>query len=98
MVYAINLSEPTVFPDLNSKESKHSDFPRETLSIEKLKYKHIRAALKYQEADQMHHLMMMLTGLNDNDIGELAPEDAAKISLMLHESLMKYTQFNPNQK
>lgn len=52
MVYAINLSEPTVFPDLNSKESKNTDFPRETLHIEKLKYKHIRAALKYQEVDQ----------------------------------------------
>jgi hypothetical protein len=91
----ITLSEPTVFPDLNSKESKGFDFSRDMLDIEKLKYKHIRSALKFPEIDQMHHLMMMLTGLNENDIGELAPEDAARISFMLHESLMKYNQFNP---
>jgi hypothetical protein len=91
----INLSEPTVFPDLNHKECKNIEFSRVTLNIEKLKYKHIRSALKFPEIDQMHQLMMMLTGLNENDIGELAPEDAAKISFMLHESLIKYNQFNP---
>lgn len=95
MTHLINLSEPTIFPDLNNKESKNIDSPRESLHVEKLKYKHIRAALKFQETDQMHHLMMMLTGLNENDIGELLPEDAAKISFMLHESLMKYNQLNP---
>lgn len=90
----IHLSEPTIFPELNKQESQQVDFRRETLTVEKLKYKHIRAALKYPEIDQMHQLMIMLTGLNENDIGELAPQDAAKLTLVLQTSLMEFNQPN----
>lgn len=92
MIQLINLSEPTILPDLNKQEGKTADICREAITVEKLKYKHIRAALKYPEIDQMHHLMMMVTGLNESDIGELLPEDAAKLTLMLHESLKKFNQ------
>lgn len=92
MIHSMNLSEPTVFPDLNKKEDKTADFHRDVINIERLKYKHIRAVLKFPEIDQMHHLMLMVTGLNENDIGELLPEDAAKLTLMLHESLRKFNQ------
>jgi hypothetical protein len=92
MNYSLNLSEPTVFSDLNKLENKTADFSREVINIERLKYKHIRSVLKFPEIDQMHHLMMIVTGLNENDIGEMLPEDAAKLTLMLHESLKKFNQ------
>lgn len=88
----INLSEPTIFQELNKQEEKNLDYGRETIKVEKLKYKHIRAALKYPEIDQMHHLMMMVTGLNESDLGELLPEDAAKLTSILYSSLMKFNQ------
>ena len=92
MIHSMSLSEPTVFPDLNKQEDKTADFHRDVINVERLKYKHIRAVLKFPEIDQMHHLMLMVTGLNENDIGELLPEDAAKLTLMLHESLRKFNQ------
>lgn len=52
----------------------------------------IRAALQYPEPDQMHQLMIMLTGLSEADVGEFLPEDAAKIGLFLHQELNKFNQ------
>ena len=88
----ITLSEPTIFPELNKQESLASDFARVTLNVSKMKYKHIRSALKFPEIDQIHHLMMMLTGLHENDLGELAPKDAAKLTFLLQESLLAFNQ------
>lgn len=94
MSQIINLTEPTVFPELNKKESKEINFARETIQLTPLKYKHIREALKYPVPDQMHQLMIMLTGLNESDIGELSPEDAAKLTISLHDSLQRFNQAN----
>lgn len=88
----MNLYQPTIFADLNKKESQAPDFARTTLNIDDLKYKHIRAALKFPEIDQMHQLMLMLTGLTENDIGELSPQDAATLTLTVQEHLMKFNQ------
>lgn len=92
----IKLSEPTVFTDLNQNEGLASDFARDSITIEKLKYKHIRAALQHPESDQMHHLMLITTGLSEQDVGELTPEDAAHIGLFLHQELSKFNNLSNN--
>lgn len=92
----IKLSEPTVFNDLNKNEGLAPDFARDSITIEKLKYKHIRAALQHPEADQMHYLMILTTGLSENDAGELTPEDAAQIGLFLHQELNKFNNLSNN--
>lgn len=86
------LNEPTVFPHLNKKEAKEPDHVREILQLDILKYKHFRSALKYPEQDQMHHLMLAMTNLTEDDLGELSPHDAAGISALVFQSMKKYME------
>lgn len=87
-----NLTEPTVFADLNKKEGKEMEFVRNELTLKGLKYKHFRSILSYPEEDQMHQLMLSITGLSDNDVGELTPNDAAEISHIIFDSMKKYME------
>lgn len=84
------LSEPTVFPDFNKKNGKEAEFQLTELQLQPLKYKHFREIAKFPEEDQMHRLMLSMTGLTENDIGELTPDDAAGISQIIFESMKKY--------
>ena len=88
----IQLSDPTAFPDLNSAEGKEPSYERTELELKKLKYKHFRSIMKYPDEDQMHHLMMAMTGLSEDDIGELSPSDAAEISAAIFDSMKKYME------
>jgi hypothetical protein len=85
-----NLSEGTVFPDLNKKEGKDAEHERDLLQLTTLKYKHFRKALTYPEQDQMHHLMIAMTNLSEDDLGELSPKDAAGISAMIFQAMKEY--------
>lgn len=87
-----NLSEPTIFTDLNKKEGIDLESTRNELTLKSLKYKHFRSVLNYPEEDQMHQLMLAMTGLSDNDIGELTPNDAAEISHIIFDSMKKYME------
>lgn len=87
-----SLSEPTVFPELNKKEGKEEIFVRSEIPLNTLKYKHFRSILKYPDEDQMHHLMLLMTGLSEEDMGELIPSDAAELSHIIFESMKKYME------
>lgn len=84
------LSEPTVFADLNKAEGKEANHERSEISINTLKYKHFRSVVQYPEADQMHHLMRIMTNLSEDDIGELTPNDAAGISHLIFDAMKEY--------
>lgn len=88
----IKLHEPTIFPDLNLAEGKEHDFERDSLGLTSLKYKHFRAVVQKPEEDQMHYLMMVMTGLTDNDLGELTPADAATLSGLVFDAMKEYMQ------
>lgn len=88
----IQLTEPTAFPDLNAKEQQPADFQRTTLTLQPLRYKHFRGVLQYPEQDQMHHLMLNMTGLTETDLGELTPDDSAEISNIVFNAMKKYIQ------
>jgi hypothetical protein len=94
MTVTIKLTEQTIFPELNRKEGKNEDYARDFISIESLRYKHIRAALKYPDQEQLHQLMMMLTGLSEVDVGELLPQDAAKVGSFLQQEISKFNQLS----
>jgi len=87
-----NLSEATIFPDLNKKEAQDLELSRDALQLNTLKYKHFRAALKFPEQDQMHQLMLSMTNLSEDDIGELTPNDAAGISGIVFDAMKKYME------
>lgn len=86
------LSEPTAFPDLNKKSGAALDFETSELPLQTLKYKHFRQVMQFPEQDQMHHLMMIITGLTEDDLGELTPDDTAEISGYVYDSMRKYLQ------
>ena len=86
------LSEATVFADLNAKENQPATHARTTIPLISLKYKHFRSVLQYPEVDQMHHLMLAVTNLSEDDMGELSPNDAAEISRIIFQSMKKYME------
>ena len=86
------ITEPTIFPELNQKEGLDPNHERSSLPLNKLKYKDFREIVKYPEEDQMHHLMLEMTGLSESDLGELSPDDAAEISTIIYEAMKKYIQ------
>jgi hypothetical protein len=86
------LSEATVFSDLNAKENLPAAHERMSIPLISLKYKHFRSVLQYPEVDQMHHLMLAVTNLSENDMGELSPNDAAEISRIIFQSMKKYME------
>jgi len=88
----INLKVATVFPDLNKKEGKDASYARNEIELNTLKYKHFRSVMQHPEADQMHHLMMAITSLSEDDIGELSPADAATVSGIVFDSMKEYMQ------
>jgi hypothetical protein len=90
MMNAFTLSEPTVFPDFNKKSGRDAAYAVTELQLHSLKYKHFREIAKFPEEDQMHRLMLSMTGLTEEDIGELTPNDAAGISQIIFESMKKY--------
>lgn len=84
------LTEPTIFPDFNKQSGKEPHDVVTEIQLISLKYKHFREVIKFPEEEQMHRLMLVVTGLSDNDIGELTPDDAAGISQFIFESMKKY--------
>lgn len=88
----LTLTEPTIFPDLNKKENRETNFVRNELPLSNLKYKHFRTVMNKPEEEQMHYLMLELTGLTDNDAGELTPNDAAELYHIIFNSMRKYME------
>ncbi|HEX2549547.1 MAG TPA: hypothetical protein VHM20_06950 [Gammaproteobacteria bacterium] len=88
----VNLSAPTIFPDLNQKEGKEEGYARDIVSVGRLKFKHFKQMQKLDENQQMQHAMSELTGLSENDIDELYAEDAAAITAVIYGFMGKYLE------
>ncbi len=86
----VKLSYPTVLPDLNQKEEMASDFARDVIKVERLKYKHFRHMQSLKEDEQMEYALGTLTGLSDKDLDELYAEDAAEITGVIYDFMSKY--------
>lgn len=86
----IHLAFPTVFPDLNRAESKSEDYARDTLKVERLKFKHFKKMQSMSDAEQMQYAICALTGLSETDLDELDAEDAAEITGVIYGYMQKY--------
>ncbi len=86
----VNLTEPTVFPDLNQAEGKDPNYAREIIAVSRLKFKHFKQMQKLNESEQMQHAISALTGLSENDVDELFAEDAAEITKVIYGFMRKY--------
>jgi len=92
----LTLSEATIFADFNAENNLEENNALTEITLSRLKYKHFREVAKYPEQDQMHHLMLSLTRLSEDDLGELLPDDAAEISKIIFEAMQKYIQLGQN--
>jgi hypothetical protein len=84
------LSHPTIFPDLNAIEGKEKDFARDSIKINRLKFKHIKNMQNVSEEKQMFDLISKLTQLSESDMDELYAEDAAEITSVVFGFMEKY--------
>jgi len=83
------LQEKTIFPDLNRKEGKPSDYLHESVKIFPLKHKNLRKMQSLADADQMHYALMTITGLSDHDIGELSAQDSVILTQKIYQTYLK---------
>jgi hypothetical protein len=88
----LNLSQETVFPDLNKSENREPTYARNAINISVLKYKNFREMQKLKEEDQMHYAIKALTGLTDRDVGELYADDAAELTGIVYGFMRKYVE------
>lgn len=86
----INLTVPTIFADLNKAESKDESHARDTLKVDRLKFKHFKKMQSMSEAEQMQYAICALTGLSETDLDELDAEDAAEITGVIYGYMQKY--------
>ena len=86
----VQLSGPTVFPDLNKAEGKPLDFARESIGVSRLKYKHFKQMNHLDDMQQMQFAICALTGLSEHDLDELYAEDAAEITKVIYGFMQKY--------
>lgn len=86
----INLSHPTILPDLNKKEQKETDFARDFIEVERMRYGHIKEMQAINPDQQTHWAIKRLTSLSDNDIDQLFAEDAAEVTKTIFGFIEKY--------
>lgn len=86
----INLSHPTVLPDLNKKENKDPQFARDFIEVERMRYGHIKEMQAVSPEQQTHWAIKRLTRLSDQDIDQLFAEDAAEVTKTIFGFIEKY--------
>lgn len=76
----IQLSHPTVLPDLNKADSKDEGYAREYIEVLRMRYGHIKEMQNVKPEEQTQWVIRKLTGLSENDMDQLFAEDAAEIT------------------
>lgn len=86
----VTLSNPTVFPDLNTKENLDENYSRDFIEIARMRYGHIKQMQSVAPEEQTQWAIKTLTGLSDRDIDQLYAEDAAEITKTIFGFIEKY--------
>lgn len=86
----IQLSYPTVLPDLNKKEGQEDNYARDYVEVERMRYGHIKEMQQISPELQTLWSIKKLTGLSDKDIDQLYAEDAAEITKTIFGFVEKY--------
>lgn len=93
---SIKLNYPVVFSDLNISKGFNPDHITTEITLNVLKYKHIKEMQTIKLEDQMNYALMVITGLSEGDLDELSSEDAAELIGIIHQSLKKYMELAQN--
>jgi hypothetical protein len=83
---------PTIFIDLNKKNGLAADHHSTTITVNRLKHKHLRVMQKLAEVDQMNYILSELTGLSEVDLDELDAEDSAALTEVIFDFMKKYAE------
>ena len=88
----LKLVNETIFPDLNRSQGLDAKYVTQELPLNELKYKNLRAMQPMKPEQHMNYIMMVLTGLTEQDLDELSSDDAAELIGIVHNILEKHVE------
>lgn len=88
----LKLVNGTVFPELNRSKGLDATYVTKELPLNELKYKNLRAMQTMKPEQHMNYIMMILTGLSEQDLDELSSDDAAELIGMVHKLIEKHVE------
>lgn len=83
---------PTIFPVLNKKLDQDPAIETGSITVQRMKHKHIRKMQTLSDEEQVQYVMTELTGLSAEDIDELDAEDSAQLSEVIFGFMKKYAE------
>jgi len=86
----VELAFPTIFADFNEANGHDDNHFCKEVRVQRLKFKHFKQLQSVNEKEQMFEALSLLTGLSQDDIGELDAEDAAEITSVVYGFMEKF--------
>ncbi len=96
MEKVLKLVNGTVFPDLNRAKGLDVAYVTKELPLNELKYKNLRAMQTIKPEQHMNYIMIILTGLTEQDLDELSSDDAAELIGIVHKIIKKHVELGKN--
>ncbi len=88
----LKLVKGTMFPDLNRSKGLDATYVTTELPLNELKYKNLREMQTMRPEQHMNYIMMILTGLTEQDLDELSSDDAAELIGIVHKIIEKHVE------
>lgn len=96
MEKVLRLVNGTVFPNLNRSKGLGAEHVTTELPLNELKYKNLREMQTIKPDQHMGYIMMVLTGLTEQDLDELSSDDAAELIGIVHKLVEKHVELGKN--
>ncbi len=88
----LKLINGEVFPDLNKIKGLDATYVTKELLLNELKYKNLKEMQKMKPEQHITYIMMVLTGLTEQDLDELSSDDAAELMDIVHKLIAKHVE------
>jgi hypothetical protein len=86
----LKLVNGAIFPDLNRSKGLDVNCVTTELPLNELKYKHLKEMQTLNLQQQMSYIIMVLTGLTEQDLDEISSDDAAELIGIVHKLLERH--------
>ena len=92
----LKLVNETIFPGLNLSKGLNAAHATKEIPLNELKYKNLREMQTMKPEQHMNYIMMVLTGLTEQDLDELSSDDAAELIDIVHKVIKKHLELGKN--
>ncbi len=96
MQKVLKLIDGTVFPDLNQSKGLSAKHITTEIPLKELKYKNLKEMQRIKPEQHMTYIMMILTGLTEQDLDELSADDSAELIGIVHKIIGKHIELGKN--